>query len=312
MKILIAYDGSEAADCAIDDLCRAGLPDQATALVITVAEVWLPPAIDEQSKNLEVEPAMPPPRIVKQMWARSELIVQKARELAETAGKRVVHNFPSWSVEARAVSGSPAWEILKVETEWQPTLMVVGSHGHSRLGSLVLGSVSQKVLTEAKSSVRVSRGRTLVGQPPQRLVLGVDGSANSFAAVKVVAERHWIPGSEVEVVVAYDAISPTLLGSVIPPVAEEVDELNQAEQSWAEQIAEKAVEKLSESNLKVTTLVRSGDPKKVLVEQAEVLEADAIFVGSTGVSGSVERLLLGSVSGAVAARASCSVEVVRA
>lgn len=311
MKILIAYDGSEAADCAIDDLCRAGLPDKATALVVTVAEVWLPPAGDEQSKNLEVEPAMPTPKIVRQMWARSELIVQQAKELAETASKRVLHNFPKWTVEARAVSGSPAWEILKVEAEWHSNLLVVGSHGHSRLGSLVLGSVSQKVLTEAKSSVRVCRGRTLVGQPPQRLLLGVDGSANSFAAVKEVAERNWIPGSEVEVVVVYDEISSTLLGSVIPPVAEQVDELNESEQSWAKQIAEQAAERLGESNLKVTTLVRSGDPKQTLVKRAEEIEADAIFVGSTGVSGSLERLLLGSVSAAVAARASCSVEVVR-
>ncbi len=311
MKLLIAYDGSEAADCAIDDLCRAGLPEQAMALVVTVAEVWLPPAADEQSNNLEVEPELPTPRIVRQMWARSELIVQQAKELAETASKRVLHNFPKWTVESRAASGSPPWEILKVEAEWQPNLLVVGSQGHSRLGSLVMGSVSQKLLTEAKSSVRVCRGRTLLGRPPQRLLLGVDGSVNSFGAVKEVAERNWIPGSEVEVVVVYDEISPTLLGSVIPPVSDEVEELNQSEQSWAEQIAEKAAEKLSESDLRVTKLVRSGDPKKILVERAEEIEADAIFLGSTGVSGSVERLLLGSVSAAVAARANCSVEVVR-
>ncbi len=311
MKILIAYDGSEAADSAIDDLCRAALPEQATALVVSVAEVWLPPAVDEQSQSFEVEPAFPTPRIVRQMWARSELVVQQAKELAETASKRVRHNFPQWSVESQAVSGSPAWEILKLDTEWGPNLIVVGSHGHSMLGRFVLGSVSQKVLTEAKSSVRICRGRTLVGSQPQRLLLGVDGSAGSFEAVKVIAERQWIPGSEVQLIVVYDEISTTLIGSVIPPVAEEVDELNESQESWAEKIAERAAEKFSGTDLKVTTLVTSGDPKQVLVEQAEALEADAIFVGSTGVSGKVERLLLGSVSAAVATRAKCSVEVVR-
>ena len=32
MKVLIAYDGSESADTAIDDLRRAGLPSEADAL----------------------------------------------------------------------------------------------------------------------------------------------------------------------------------------------------------------------------------------------------------------------------------------
>ena len=43
MKILIAYDGSESADQGIDDLQRAALPTKADALVVSVAEVWLPP-----------------------------------------------------------------------------------------------------------------------------------------------------------------------------------------------------------------------------------------------------------------------------
>ena len=40
MKILIGYDGSECADAAIDDLRRAGLPEKATAIVLSVIEIW--------------------------------------------------------------------------------------------------------------------------------------------------------------------------------------------------------------------------------------------------------------------------------
>jgi hypothetical protein len=43
MKILIAYDGSESADKGLDDLSRAALPAEVEALVVSVAEVWLPP-----------------------------------------------------------------------------------------------------------------------------------------------------------------------------------------------------------------------------------------------------------------------------
>ena len=40
MRILIGYDGSEYADAAIDELRRAGLPSEATAIVLSVIEIW--------------------------------------------------------------------------------------------------------------------------------------------------------------------------------------------------------------------------------------------------------------------------------
>jgi nucleotide-binding universal stress UspA family protein len=57
--------------------------------------------------------------------------------------------------------------------------------------------------------------------------------------------------------------------------------------------------------------VKDGEPKSLLIAEAESWGADCIFVGARGL-GRVERFMLGSVSTAVAARAHCSVEVVRA
>ena len=42
MKILIGYDGSECAEAALEDLQRAGLGAEAEALVMTVADVFVP------------------------------------------------------------------------------------------------------------------------------------------------------------------------------------------------------------------------------------------------------------------------------
>jgi hypothetical protein len=42
MKILIAYDGSEGAESAIDDLKRAGLPRRAGAVALTIVEEMIP------------------------------------------------------------------------------------------------------------------------------------------------------------------------------------------------------------------------------------------------------------------------------
>jgi nucleotide-binding universal stress UspA family protein len=295
MKLLIAYDGSESAQAALDDLRRAGLPNEAQALVVSVAEVWLPPPGDESSDD---QFQLPIPTAVKLARARAAEAVDPADTLAKRARDRVQGIFPNWAVRHRAVSGSPAWELLKCEEEWQPDLVIVGSQGRTAVGRFVLGSVSQKILTEARTSVRVARGQTPVGEPPQRIVIGVDGSPCSVRALQEVASRHWIAKSEAHVVVVQDPLNET--------VAEMYDELRK----WAQVVAATAADKLRKTSLTVTEVIETGDPKQVLTDHAESWEADCIFVGAKG-HGFIERFLLSSVSSAVAARSHCSVEVVR-
>jgi nucleotide-binding universal stress UspA family protein len=69
-------------------------------------------------------------------------------------------------------------------------------------------------------------------------------------------------------------------------------------------------EELREVGLSATIVVRVGDPKRVLLEEAEEWGADCDFPGARGHS-RIDKILIGSVSAAVAARAHCSVEVVR-
>jgi nucleotide-binding universal stress UspA family protein len=57
-------------------------------------------------------------------------------------------------------------------------------------------------------------------------------------------------------------------------------------------------------------MVADGNPKDVLVKEADRWDATCLFVGARGLR-AVDRFLLGSVSASVAARAHCSVEVVR-
>ena len=61
MEILIGYDGSDCAEAALDDLKRAGLPPNAEACILSVAEVWLPPPppssyeIVEQASSRDIQ-----------------------------------------------------------------------------------------------------------------------------------------------------------------------------------------------------------------------------------------------------------------
>jgi nucleotide-binding universal stress UspA family protein len=76
------------------------------------------------------------------------------------------------------------------------------------------------------------------------------------------------------------------------------------------QIFEASADKLREAGLNASVVLKRGNPKYTLVEEAESWRADSLFVGAKGARG-IDRFLLGSVSATAAARAHCSVEVVR-
>ena len=306
MKILIAYDGSECADAALDDLRRAGLPSPAEALVVSVAEVWLPPPPPSSYELVGVEQGAGEPAD----GVSAAPAIEEANGLALRAAERLRGDFPGWAVRAEALSGSPAWEVVKKADEWRPDLVVVGSQGRSALGRFVLGSVSQKVVTEARCSVRVARGKAEAGSPPVRIVVGVDGWPASMKAVGAVAGRAWPQGSEARVVAVHDPLKPSLVGRLIPPVRKWVGDENALEESWIEKAVGKAAEELRATGLDASPLVLEGEPKRALVEAAREWDADSIFVGATRYDSRARMFLLGSVSAAVAARAHCSVEVV--
>ena len=60
-------------------------------------------------------------------------------------------------IEARAIIGSPRGAILEQAEIWKADLIVVGSHGYPTWERLLLGSVSQAVVSNAKCSVEVVR-----------------------------------------------------------------------------------------------------------------------------------------------------------
>jgi nucleotide-binding universal stress UspA family protein len=76
------------------------------------------------------------------------------------------------------------------------------------------------------------------------------------------------------------------------------------------EIFEPSAERLRRAGLRAAVLIRRGNPSDQILEEADTWGADCIFVGARGTRG-IDRLLLGSVSSAVSARAHCSVEVVR-
>jgi nucleotide-binding universal stress UspA family protein len=114
----------------------------------------------------------------------------------------------------------------------------------------------------------------------------------------------------VRVVIAMDLPMSMALAGVGAPLGMLPNAADLDAQDWAEKTARAVEQELRDAGLAATSAVREGDPKRVLMQEAEQWGADCIFVGAKGHS-RLDRILLGSVSMAVAARAQCTVEVVR-
>ena len=312
MKVLIAYDGSECADSALDDLTHAGLPPKGEALVMSVAEVWLPPPPPSSYEIVEMATAADTPFGLERRYMAGSQAVKDADGMAAKAAARFQANFPNWKVKHEAVWGSPTWELFSKAEDWKADLIVTGSHGRSALGRLFLGSISQWLLNEARCSVRVARGKLDEPGFPVRLVIGIDGSRNAKLALAQVGSRNWPEKSEVRVVIVDQPLEPTVVGELVPTIRRSVDECNQEENEHSRRLVTAAAKQLCHKGLRAEGVVKIGDPKHALVQCAEEWRADCIFIGATGLSNRLERFLLGSTAGAVAARAHCSVEIVRA
>lgn len=308
MKILVAYDGSECSEAALEDLKRAGLAAGAEVLVMTLADVFVPPPINEEIDNTF---PMYVPEGIKLAHERARHKLDQAEALAKNASHLIRLSFPSWHVRYEAQADSPAWALIRTADQWKPDLIVMGAQGHAVLGGrLILGSISQRVLYEARCSVRIARSSRKDSDKPARLLIAVDNSPDSSSAVNAVCSRTWPRGTEVGLIAVVDTVLAITPNSAEPSVVKWIEVADEKNWDQVRQMFEPAAEKLRAAGLHTEVLIRRGHPANQILEEAHTWGADCIFIGARGTRG-IDRLLLGSVSSAVSARAHCSVEVVR-
>jgi nucleotide-binding universal stress UspA family protein len=308
MRILVAYDGSDFADSALEDLKRAGFADEAEVLVMSVADVFVPnPVNDGRDKGFPTYV----PQAVRRAHERAQHELEQAGVLAGRASERIKALFPHWRVSYHAEADSPAWAVIRKSDEWKPDLIVMGARGHSVFGGrVILGSISQRVLYEARCSVRIARGPHRNTDRPVRLLIGVDNSSDSKAAVAAVCNRNWPVGTEVGLLAVVDTVMAVTSNPSEPSVMKWIEVADKNNWDQVREIFEPSAERLRRAGLRAAVLIRRGNPSDQILEEADTWGADCIFVGARGTRG-IDRLLLGSVSSAVSARAHCSVEVVR-
>lgn len=140
MKILLAVDGSEYTKRML--------------AYLAAHEEWLGPAHDYTA--ITAVPSIPP---------RAASVLDKSlltgyyEDEAEKVFKPIRAFFAKQGIKAKFVDkvGHAADVIIKAAEGGKYDLLVMGSHGHSALGSLVMGSVTTRVLAGCKTPVLLVR-----------------------------------------------------------------------------------------------------------------------------------------------------------
>jgi nucleotide-binding universal stress UspA family protein len=171
MKILVEYDGSRRADDAIEDLQNAGLPREAKAKIVSVAEPIIPTGMPEVPWSVAYAQV-------------AEHQVRQARLAVKEACERLSEIFPDWELGDAVYQGKTELKIIALASEWKPDLVVIGPLNRNQFGRLIFGSLSQSIVERSSCSVRVARPAKEWDGSGLRLLIGFDGSFGSSAAVR--------------------------------------------------------------------------------------------------------------------------------
>jgi nucleotide-binding universal stress UspA family protein len=303
MKILIGYDGTPAAEAVLRDLEKAGLPADTQACLL----VAIPPVApaDVLSADPMGSPWLPANAAIGEEKERGDASLEIGRKGSESLRAR----FAGWEIKVEARFETPAQSLLEFAEAWKPDMIAVGSHGWSWLGRTFLGSTAEKVLAHAKMNVRLCHPRESRNDAPPRILVAVDGSADAGNAVTEIGNRNWPAGTRIKLVAAREYFAWTEAMAKTESYGKRGQAEDPRRWTWMEGYLNDTVTRFKAHGLDATAAILEGDPRHVLLTEAESFQADCICMGRRGVTG-FKRLLLGSVSGAVASHAPCSVEII--
>ncbi len=292
-QVIVGYDGSACAAAALDwaaaEAERRGLP-------LTVLHV-------RGSSNLKsgMVGAMDVP----------EGQHDPVNDIAVEGGARARKSAASIAITSVTQIAGPARAL--VESSHGAALLVVGTRGRAETTEALLGSVAFAVTAHARCPVVVV-GHTPSSAAPgsSSIVVGVDGSPESEAAVRFAASAAARSALPLTIVTAYSAPTANGWAPAAPYTVESgggptFTSLAQEEAATATAVAAR-IAREEHPDLPVREIASEGRPAAVLADASAGCEL--LVVGSRG-RGGFAGLMLGSVSHAMIHRAGCPVAVVR-
>jgi nucleotide-binding universal stress UspA family protein len=255
--VAVAVDGSEGSRTAL----RWAAPvAQACGATLHVVQAWeYPPAL-----VLPTSRAEPPPAEDIDDGVRKALDRLVAEELRED-GPRVA---------VEVLRGPPTAALLGLTTERTPRMLVMGTRGLGGFMGMLLGSVSRHCIEHAAAPVVLvpepARARATDGLG--RIVVGVDGSAGSDAAVGFARRLAADAGASLTAVHAFEPTFAELPPEVMRGLRNDADQHLRDE--WC---APKA-----SGGATIDCVLEDGDARQVLTHVVEDRNADLLVVGAVG------------------------------
>lgn len=284
-SVLVGYDGSPASETAAFWAATEAVRQHAVLRLVHVLALPMVSSPMGISTMLQLEP-----------------LRQAARNLLQETGGRIGAVYPDLSIEVVIEFGATAPALLQEATTAQ--LAVLGSRGLGEFHDLAAGSVSAHVATHASCPVVVVPPRW-ESETATGVVVGVDGSAISTAAVDFAFEQAEARNTTLTAVLAWHDPVRTGPGDLLPLVYD----LDALEQESAAVLAEAVAGHTTKyPDVRVEQELVRGHADDVLIDAGR--SAELLVVGSRG-RGAFRGLLLGSTSRSLVHYAPCPVAVVR-
>jgi nucleotide-binding universal stress UspA family protein len=147
MKVLLATEGSEFSNAAIEKCCQMFAESENTEIrIISAFEPMIPPT----------EPFAVSTEFIHEIDAAAR---KQASDVVSQAEAEIRKRFPALAADlsTTVAMGSPEQAVVEEAENWGADLIVTGSHGHGFWKRAWLGSVSNAIVHHAPCSVLVVR-----------------------------------------------------------------------------------------------------------------------------------------------------------
>jgi nucleotide-binding universal stress UspA family protein len=271
-EIIVGYDGSPGSELALH---WAAGEARKRGTRLTVCHAWA-----SEDPSLPTEPSM----FDLARWQGEEIVNRGLHHAEPIAGPG--------GVQPLLVSGSPA-RVLCGQSD-TARMVVVGSRGRGGLADLLLGSVAWQLAGHGRGRIVIVRGPgRLANTAPGPVVVGVDGSAASRAALAFAAEEAALRRA------------PLVAACALADAAGQIGSARDLEEEFSSLLTRWEKE---HPGVTVLRQVTNGTPRTALLEAAA--EAQMLILGSRG-RGGICGMTLGSVTSVLVHHAPCPVGIVR-
>jgi nucleotide-binding universal stress UspA family protein len=311
MKLLLAIDGSNGSDLALDSILDSEWPDGSSVHVLTVAEP-LHKHLDALALGIGT-----------MAETAQKALEADLQELLNESVAKLKEKFGATNATSALVKGNPSEEILKAALSMDAALLIVGSQGTGGASAADFGKVAVTLASKASCSVKVvselseptlekAGGKTAV---PTRFLIAINESDNSHAVLNLISTRPWPGDSSFQVlsVVPQTKRAERSRFFKAAAIAETEEKVQTAQKAAADTLVKNATQKLKDCfpQGKVTGHVLMGSPRNLILQVAQDWPADVIIIGAHDHKDGMFANMAGSTASAVVAHASCSVIVVR-